>query len=61
LTQRSLFGYDECAIYVALRKVYLSTLLEIFGQGFEHAAKNPFLDPSLEAAVASLVGRVALG
>jgi hypothetical protein len=26
----------------------------------EHAVQNPFLDPPLEAAVASLVGRIAL-
>jgi hypothetical protein len=31
------------------------------GQGFEHAAKNPFFDPPLEAAVAGLVGRIAFG
>jgi hypothetical protein len=31
----------------------------IFCQGFEYAAKDPFLDPSLEATVAGLVGKVA--
>jgi len=55
------FGYDERAVYVALRKVYLPTLFEVFGQGFEHAAKDPFLDPPLKAAVAGLIGRVAFG
>jgi hypothetical protein len=33
--------------------------LEIFGQRFEYAAKNPFLDPSLKAAMAGLVGWIA--
>jgi hypothetical protein len=53
------FGHHERAVYVAFRKIYLPAFLEIFGQGFEHPAKNSFLDPLLEAAVASLVGRVA--
>jgi hypothetical protein len=35
--------------------------LEIFGKGVEYAAKDPCFDPSLEARVAGLVGRVALG
>jgi hypothetical protein len=55
------FGHDERAVYVALREVYLPALFEIFGQRFEYAAQNPFLDPSLEAAVAGLVGRVTFG
>jgi len=46
---------------VALRELYLSTLFEISGQGFEYAAKNTFLNPSLEATVAGLIGGVALG
>jgi hypothetical protein len=39
----------------------LPALLEVLGQGFEHPAKDPFLDPSLKAAMAGLVGRVAFG
>jgi hypothetical protein len=54
------FGYNKCAVYVALREVDLSALFEILGQSLEHAVQNPFLDPPLEAAVASLVGRIAL-
>jgi hypothetical protein len=53
------FGYDKGAIYVALREVYLSAPLEVFGQRFEDGAENSLLDPSLEAAVAGLVRRVA--
>jgi hypothetical protein len=58
-TQAPFFGYHERSVYVAFRKIYLPAFLEIFRQGFEHPAKNPFLDPLLEAAVAGLVGRVA--
>ncbi len=54
------FGCYERAVYVALREVYLPALLEVFGQSFEYAAKNPFLDPSLKAAaVAGLVRWIA--
>jgi hypothetical protein len=53
------FGYNERTVYVALREVYLSPPFEIFCQGFEYATKDPFFDPSLEATVAGLVGRVA--
>jgi hypothetical protein len=60
-THVPLFGYDERAVYVALCEVCMSTLFKVFCQGFEYAAKNPILDPSLEATVAGLVGRVALG
>jgi hypothetical protein len=55
------FGHDERGVYVALREVYLSAPFEVLGQGFEHPAKDPFLDPILKAAVAGLVGRVAFG
>jgi hypothetical protein len=36
-------------------------VLRGLGPSFEHPAKDPFLDPLLEAAVAGLVGRVAFG
>jgi hypothetical protein len=55
------FGYDERAVYVALREVYVPTLFEIFCKSFEYAPQNPFLDPPLKATVTGLVGRVALG
>jgi hypothetical protein len=54
------FGHNECSVYVTLREVYLPTLLEVFGQSFEHFAQNPLLDPLLKATVAGLVGRVAI-
>jgi hypothetical protein len=53
------FGYDERAVYVALREVYLPALFEVFCKSLEYAAKHPFLDPPLEATVAGLIGRVA--
>ena len=53
------FGYDKRAVYVAFREVYLSPLLEVFGQCFENIRENPFLNPSLKAAMAGLVGWVA--
>ncbi len=49
------------AVYVAFREVYLPALFEVFGQSFEDTRKDSFFDPSLEAAVAGLVGRVAFG
>jgi hypothetical protein len=55
------FGYNKRAVYVTLREVYLPALFEVFGQSFEYSAKNSFLDPLLEAAMAGLVGRVTFG
>jgi hypothetical protein len=55
------FGYNKRAVYVTLREVYLPTLFEIFGQSFEYAAKNSFLNPLLKAPMAGLVGRIAFG
>jgi hypothetical protein len=60
-THAPFFGYNKRAVYVALREVYLSALLKVFGQSFEHFAQNSFLDPLLKATVAGLVGRVAFG
>ena len=55
------FGHHERAVYVTLREVYLSALFEIFGQSFEYAAKNSFLNPLLKAPMAGLVGGIAFG
>lgn len=60
-THAPFFGYDERGVYVALREVYLPALFEVFGQSFEYAAKNSFLDPLLKAAMAGLVGWIAFG
>jgi hypothetical protein len=58
-THAPFFGYDERAVYVALREVYLSTILEVFGQCFEDIRKHLFLGPLLKAPVTGLVGWVA--
>ncbi len=60
-TLAPLFGCYERSVYVALREVYLPTLFEVFGQSFEHVAKDSFFDPLLKAAMAGLVGGIALG
>jgi hypothetical protein len=53
-TDAPFFGHHKRAVYVARWEIYLPSLFEIFCQSFKHVAQNPFLDPSLKAAVAGL-------
>ncbi len=56
-----LFRPHEGAVHKALREVELAAFPQVLGQRAKDPLQDALLAPALEAAVAGLVGRVALG
>jgi len=60
-TDLPLFRPDEGAVHEALGEVEATPLLQVESQGMKNLVQHALLGPLLEAPVAGLVGRVALG